>query len=78
MPFRNFENQHIIGMMQAVKSYEKLTVQAGLTGDYALALEALLNHPLVGDYRRAKGVLEEMLAANKEFLPQFYEHAKGR
>lgn len=67
----NFDNQYIIGLMRAVKAYEKLTVKAGLTGDYDAALAALMVHPLIGDYVKAKGVLDEMLQANKEFLPQF-------
>lgn len=72
LPLPHFDNPHITGLMQTLKSYEKLAARAGLTGDYALALQALLNHPLVGDYHRAKGVLEEMLAANRPFLPQFF------
>ncbi len=67
----NFDNQYIIGLVRAVKAYEKLTVKAGLTGDYDAALTALMVHPLIGDYAKAKGVLDEMLEANKEFLPQF-------
>ena len=67
-------NNHIVGMVRAVKAYEKLTVKAGLTGDYNTGLTALLTHPLVGDHARAKGVYDEMLEAHKEFLPQF---AKG-
>jgi 6-phospho-beta-glucosidase len=62
---------HIVGMVQAVKAYEKLAVEAGLSGDYDTGLAALLTHPLVGDYTKAKGVYDEMLAAHKEFLPQF-------
>ncbi len=73
LPLPNFANQHVIGMMQTLKAYEKLTVQAGLTGDRSLALQALLNHPLVGDYAKARAVLDEMLAANREFLPQFFQ-----
>jgi len=67
-----FNNEHIIGLMRAVKSFEKLTARAGIEGDYSSALEALLVHPLIGDYHRAKGVLDEMLEANKQFLPQFF------
>lgn len=67
----NFDNQYIIGMMKAVKAYEKLTIKAGLNGDYDAALAALMVHPLIGDYIKAKGVLDEMLEANREFLPQF-------
>lgn len=72
LPLPRFDNQHIIGMMQTLKSYEKLAVRAGLSGDRHLALQALLNHPLVGDYHRAKAVLGELLAAHREHLPQFF------
>lgn len=60
---------YIVGLMQAVKAYEKLTVRAALSTSRADALAALMVHPLVGDYRRAKAALEEMLAANAEYLP---------
>ena len=64
-------NPHIIGMVQAVKAYEKLTLKAGLTGDYNAGLAALLTHPLVGDHKRAQAVYDEMLVAHKAYLPQF-------
>lgn len=72
VPLRSFDNQHIIGLMRAVKAYERLTVEAAMTGNYAAALQALLVHPLVGDYRKAKGVLDEMLEANRAYLPAFF------
>lgn len=68
----NFDNDFIIGLMKSVKAYEKLTIKAGMKGDYNAALAALLVHPLVGDYDKAKGVLDEMLEANREFLPHFF------
>ena len=71
IPYKDFNNRHMIGLMRAVKAYEKLTVAAGLTGDYEAALNALLVHPLIGDYYKAKGVLDKMLDVNKEYLPQF-------
>ncbi len=69
----NFENDHIIGLMRAVKAYERLAVKAGFEGDYDSALAALLSHPLIGDYNKAKPLLDEMLEENKGFLPQFYK-----
>jgi len=42
-----------------------------LTVDYYAAFEALLVHPLIGDYKKAKAVLDERLEAHKEYLPQF-------
>jgi len=58
--------------MRAVKAYEKLTVRAALEGDRDLALAALMAHPLVGDIAKALPLLDEMLEANKEYLPRFF------
>ena len=61
----------IIGLTQAVKAYEKLTVKAALSGSREDALAALLVHPLIGDFAKAKGALDEMIAANIDYLPAF-------
>jgi 6-phospho-beta-glucosidase len=60
------------GLIASVKNYEQLAVEAAVTGDRGLALEALLAHPLVGDYETAQALLVEMLEANRAFLPVFY------
>jgi 6-phospho-beta-glucosidase len=65
-------NEYIIGLMRAVKAYEKLTVRAAVGGDRDAALAALMAHPLIGDYAKAAPMLEEMLEANREYLPRFY------
>ncbi len=62
----------IWGLVAAVKNYEQLVVEAACTGDRETALQALLAHPLVGDYEAAVPLLEEMLEANRAFLPQFF------
>jgi 6-phospho-beta-glucosidase len=62
----------IWGLVAAVKNYEQLTVEAAVSGDRDTALLALLAHPLVGDFEKAKAILVDMLEANREFLPQFY------
>ncbi len=59
------------GLAGAVKAYEQLTVQAAVSGDYRLALQALLAHPLVPSYDVAAPLLDELLAANRAYLPQF-------
>jgi 6-phospho-beta-glucosidase len=64
--------QTVWGLVAAVKNYEQLVVEAAVTGDRDTALLALLAHPLVGDYEKAKALLAEMLEANRQFLPQFY------
>ncbi len=73
IPVRDFDNQHVKGMMRTLKAYEKHAVRAGIYGDYHEALNALLINPLVGDYQKAKGVLDEMLRVNKDYLPQFFK-----
>lgn len=74
----SFDNRYIIGLMKAVKAYEKLAVKAGVEGDYDAALSALMAHPLVGDYHKAKPLLDEMLEANRDFLPQFFSGKADR
>jgi len=66
-------SEHIIGMIRVIKAYEKLTVTAGLTGDYETAFRALITHPLIGDYPKSKAVLDEMLEAHKQYLPAFFK-----
>jgi len=64
---------HIQGMIQMLKAYEKLTMRAGLEGDYDAGLAALLTHPLLGDYHRTKAVYDEMLEAHRAYLPRFFK-----
>ncbi|MNB83645.1 putative 6-phospho-beta-glucosidase [compost metagenome] len=61
----------IRGLLQVVKAYEELTVEAAVHGDYAAALQALTIHPLVGDEQTAKALLNDLLEQNAGFLPQF-------
>ena len=65
---KNEINPYIKGLMQSVKAYEKLTVKAAMNGSRADALAALLVHPLIGDYNKAKAVLDDMLKANAEYI----------
>jgi 6-phospho-beta-glucosidase len=65
-------NEYVIGLMRAVKAYEKLTVRAALEGSRDAALAALMAHPLIGDYDKAAPLLAEMLEANREYLPGFF------
>jgi len=70
---KNFDNLFIQGLMQAVKAYEKLTARAAINGSRADALTALMVHPLIGDYRKARAVLDEMIKANADYLPKRLE-----
>jgi 6-phospho-beta-glucosidase len=57
------------GLVQAVKAYESLTVQAAVEGSKRIAMQALMMHPLTPSWEVAKPMLEELLAANKPWLP---------
>lgn len=59
------------GMLQMQKAFEELAVEAAVTGCYATALHALTINPLVGDSSLAKAVLDDLLEAHKEYLPNF-------
>ena len=66
-------NDYVVGLMQSVKAYEKLTARAAVEGCRDAALAALLIHPLIGDFAKAKPMLDEMLEANKDYLPRFFK-----
>ena len=55
-----------LGLMQAVKNYERLAVQAALTRSPQAAIQALLAHPLVMSYSLAEALASEYLAAPDE------------
>lgn len=61
----------IRGLMQAVKAYEELAVEAGVTGDYYTALQALTIHPLIPSCTVAKKILDDIIKENKAYLPQY-------
>lgn len=64
---------HMMSKIYAAKEYEKLAVEAAVTGSYHAALEALIANPLINSYYNAKSALDELLVAEKEYLPQFKE-----
>lgn len=62
----------IKGLIQQMKGFEQLVIRAAISGNYQDAYTALLMNPLISDEKLAKVVLDELLEAHKEFLPQFY------
>ncbi len=62
---------HMAGLAAHVAAYEKLTVEAAVSGNHDIAVEALLTHPLIGQLDRAEGLFSDLLAANRAFLPAF-------
>ncbi|WP_163100404.1 6-phospho-beta-glucosidase [Peribacillus alkalitolerans] len=61
----------IRGLIQSIKSFERVTIDAAVTGDYNTALLAMTINPLVGSDKVAKQILDEMLEAHRDYLPQF-------
>jgi 6-phospho-beta-glucosidase len=59
-------------LVRRVKAFERLTVDAALSGDRAVALRALALNPLGGGPALAPELLEAILAANRQWLPRFF------
>jgi 6-phospho-beta-glucosidase len=61
----------LLGLVQHVAAYERLTAEAAVTGDLVTARKALLAHPLIGQYELSEELLERLLAAGAEHLDRF-------
>ena len=69
-----------LGVLNQVTKHvlnQELTVEAALTGDKDLVLQAMLNDPLVKNLEHARKMTDELLKANKRWLPQFFKK-RGR
>lgn len=61
------------GLVNQVKMYELLAVEAAVHGDRNAAYQALLAHPLGPQADKVQEVLDDMLETNKPYLPQFWK-----
>ncbi len=68
----------IRGLLQAVKSYEELAVEAAVTGDRRTAVLALVAHPLVRTVDLAERLVDALLHAHRDYLPQFFPQRRRR
>ena len=68
----------VIGLVQSLKAFEVLTTNVALSGDYNAALYAMTLNPLVQDEKTAKAILDEMLEAHKEYLPEFKAYFESK
>ena len=59
------------GYIQLMKSFERITIEAAVTGDRDLAVAALNLNPLCPSDELANIVVDELIEAHKEYLPQF-------
>ncbi|WP_080844363.1 6-phospho-beta-glucosidase [Cytobacillus gottheilii] len=65
------------GLVQQIKSFERVAAEAAVTGNYHTALVAMTINPLVPSDTIAKKILDEMLEAHKDDLPQFFSGIKS-
>lgn len=61
------------GLVQQIKSFERVGAEAAVTGSYDTALLAMTINPLVPSDKIGKAILDEMLEAHKEHLPRFFK-----
>lgn len=63
----------INGLVQQIKSFERLVIEAAVEGSYEKAVLALTINPLTPNDVVAKTVINELIEAHKEYLPKFME-----
>lgn len=60
--------QQITGLVQTVKQYERMTVKSAITRDKMLAIQALLNHPLIKGYKNACRIVEQAQKTYPQYI----------
>lgn len=66
-----FENHGARGVLQSMKGMEEMVIKAAVEGSYGAALQAFTVNPLIPGGALAKTLLDELLYAHKDHLPQF-------
>ena len=61
----------VLGLTQSLIVWQELTVDAALSGNRDLVLQALLAQPWVLSIKQAEEMCDEMLAAHAAYLPEF-------
>jgi len=59
------------GLVQTVKAYEEMTIEAAITGSQKSAIAALMANPLVGTYPKARAFLDRVIANEGKYLKAF-------
>jgi 6-phospho-beta-glucosidase len=60
---------HMRGLIAHVSAYEELALDAAIHGGRDRVVQALLAHPLIGQYDLANRLGDALIAANEKFLP---------
>ena len=66
----------MLGLVEHVKAYERLAIEAALTGSDEVAFRALLANPVVPSADAARGLRDAIIEANLRYLPRFVEAAR--
>lgn len=66
------------GLVQEIKSFERLAIEAAVEGSYEKAVLALTINPLVRSDELAKTLVDELLEAHKDYLPQFRSYFENK
>lgn len=59
-------------LLQLMKSFERLTIEAALTGNRHTAWRALMLNPLIVSGEKPELALDEVIAENRQWLPAFH------
>jgi len=65
-----------LGLTQHIINWQELTVDAALSGDKEMLYQALLACPYVHDMNAARHIMDELLKAHSEYMPQFKKASK--
>ena len=66
------------GWWPTARRYERLAVEAAMSGSRETMIRALVANPLVGQYPKAEQLADTLLAANRRFLPRFFPESPMR
>lgn len=61
-----------LALMHALIVWQELAVDAALTGDRDILLQALIADPLMTSMKNAERIRDELLEAHKAYLPQYF------
>ncbi len=61
-----------MALINSIKQYENLTVEAAIKCDSRAAIAALTVHPLINDYEVSKALFNDLLIGNKEYLKNWF------
>lgn len=64
------------GWLQVMKASEECIIDAALSGEYGVAMEAFMLNPLIENGEEAITTLNELLVAHECYLPQFHDKIK--